>query len=164
MLAVILCPGPSLAKLEAIPECDLSIAINRAAIRFPVDFWAAMDYPILKKHRDEIRGEPRLFTFSQTWKDVGHRLKSFPRVYLREELEIWWGGKLPFKTFPASLVFAAWWGAREIEVYGCDWAGNLDFDGTVAGEDRSDDRWALERKMCGEVIETLKGRGVHVQL
>ncbi len=163
MLAIVLCPGPSLSKLEAIPPCARSIAINRAATKFEADIWAAMDYPILRDYHKKVLGNPGLFTFSTTWQDIGHRLKRFPKVYLREELEGWWGGKLPFKTFPASLVFAGWMGATEIDVYGCDWEGNKDFDGVVAGESRTDDRWLAEKKMCGEVIADLSKRGVTVR-
>jgi hypothetical protein len=46
------------------------------------------------------------------------------------------------KTLTCAMVSAAACGATRIELYGCDWAGTLDYDGAAAGEDRTDARWA----------------------
>lgn len=165
MTAVVLCPGPSLSQLAEVPKCDLSIGVNRAAIAFRCDVWAAADYPTIKNVQEKVIGNPKLLTKRQTWEDIKHRV-TLPLAGIAEDCgaflspdEVVWLAK----TFSCAVVFAAALGANRIDYYGCDWKGEEDFDGKKAGEDRSDTRWRDERAMFGALTEILLRRGVEVR-
>lgn len=113
---------------------------------------------------DEVLGSPTLVTLGQTietlnshgfkWRggihkwDVGKSVIPDPPVQ--------WG----LFTFTAAIVYAAWRGATEIDVFGADWAGKLDLDGVEAGRTRSDERWKLERAIFGVLQIELGKKGV----
>jgi hypothetical protein len=155
--AVILNPGPSLAKLESVPPCDLSIAVNRAAIAFPVQVWAAMDYPTIKRHNASVIGSPSLFTRKQTWDDTKNK---WPRNLFKLAEDI----AFPVQTWAlvtmtCSIMLAAHLGATTIQLFGCDQTGTADFDGAEAGEDRTETRWQRERSVLEEMTVWLGSRG-----
>ena len=167
MKAVILNPGPSLANLDAVPECDLSIAVNRAALKFPCTIWAAADYPMIRDNWKQVLGQPRILTIDQTWHDIGHRValdlettrEEIFKTYLNTKDVNW-----PMCTSFMAVVCAARAGATEIEIYGADWEGTEDFDGTqAAGEDRTEQRWEGERATFIPLCEVLKKKGVEVR-
>ena len=62
----------------------------------------------------------------------------------------------------AAIVYAAFKGATEIDVYGADWEGTADFDGVQGGKNRSEDRWREERGIFGALQVVLKQRGCEV--
>jgi hypothetical protein len=166
MKAAILCPGPSLQR-AIIDGHDLTIGVNRAAAFTSCDVWAAGDIPMLTDHRPKVIGSPELLTAANT------------AAYLRDHATAWPGKVTEFEdlfgfldphalpwtlfTFTASIVFAAWRGATEIDVHGCDWRGLEDFDGWAQAGNRSDERWKLESQIYARLADTLAGRGVTVR-
>lgn len=159
MKAVILCPGPSLARLIELPPCDISIAINRAALKFACQWWASLDYPMLRDNQAKILGNPQLLTRRQTYLDLHKRLGRFAEIRIVEDMADAAGY---VKTLPCAMVFAHTLGAKRIDLYGVDWQGDCDFDGVKAGENRSEERWRLERLEVTGLMEWLAGKGVEV--
>lgn len=166
MNALLLCPGPSLARFEMRPA-DLVVCVNRAALKFRCDAWAALDWTIVKAHGHDVQGSPILVTSGDT-----------PRLLERECIK--WRGA---QVFPADLfdyiphpvnyvlfsattglVYAAWRGATEIDVYGCDWAGTEDYDGVIGGANRTQFRWTSEKLIWAATLEALRAKGVEVRL
>src|SRR5688572_29544265 len=143
MRAAVLAPGPSLARLESMPPCDVSVSINRAILRFPGStVWAVTDYPVIRNHCELFGTAPRILTRRQTYADVRHRLARFPAVVLVEDVRPAPDGTAwQLKTLTCAMVFAGSLGATAVDVYGCDWSGTEDYDGAAAGEDRSPERW-----------------------
>ncbi len=169
MNAVVLSPGPSLALLKEVPPCDLSCAVNRAALRFKVDCWASLDYPMIRDHLATIAGAPTLLTQQQTRDDLNlspGRLDRFEVVTCQEiaktiPMEIvdrgWW-----YVSMGAAITYCAWRGAKSITVYGADWAGKEDFDGIEAGCNREPARWEKERKLFADLKAYFAERGVTI--
>jgi hypothetical protein len=153
MTAAILCPGPSLANLEVIPACDVSIAVNRAALRFACDWWAALDAPFVRANRP--LGSPLLFTRRENRIDAA--------VYF-EDVYPFPNQAQSYFTFPGALSLAAHLGATRIDVYGCDWAvGQPDFDGRQPDEaNRSAARFAREREHFDQLTHWLNAKGIEV--
>lgn len=163
MKAVLLCPGPSLSRLDAVPPCDIAAAVNRAACRFACDWWVATDYPLIRDWRGAVLGTPRLFTRGGTWRDIAHRgwfdaTKATTTDDLACPVPHW-----SDKTATATLVLLASLGATQIDVYGSDMTDAPDFDGfTQKGTDRTAARWSTERATWDEIAAWLAGRGVSV--
>lgn len=163
----ILCPGESLAEHK--PEAaHLTIAVNRAALAFECDVWAAMDYPMIRDNWRDVRGYPTLLSRRQTIEDIGRqpeRLHRFNGVIAVEDVV----PKLqpPTETFLTAsfaLMYAVERGAMKIKVYGADWYGTKDYDGIEAGENRTEDRWAKERHEWEDVLlPWLTEQGVKVE-
>ncbi len=157
MTAAILCPGPSLKALEVVPRVDLTIAVNRAALTFACDWWAARDYPMIRDNAAKV------LAIRTTANDLRGRLNRFRVLATAEELNGWCPANL-LGTLTAllALLFAAKEGATRIDVYGADWKGTQDYDGTEAGENRTDERWAKEAGLWQAACDWLSGRGVEV--
>jgi hypothetical protein len=166
MRAVLLCPGPSLARLTCVPDSELSIGVNRAATAFAVGVWACCDLPAIEQWHEQVIGSPTLVCGQEAWDNLRDR-------------KITWRGETCFSASMASycppgmnwtmfsstvaLIHAAFRGATQIDVYGCDWAGTADFDGVQAGKNRSPDRWKLEREIWQNVlVPWLAARGVTI--
>jgi hypothetical protein len=167
MNATILCSGPSLASFVYGDQDGLVIAVNRAAINYGCSVWAAGDYPLVEKIRDEVIGAPTLLTAANS------------AAYLRDHGPAWRGpvkefedllefcpGEIQWQMFTATaaLVYAAASGATLIHVYGADWRGTEDFDGTESfdGGNRSPERWTFERSIWNNLTAWLARRGVTV--
>ncbi len=162
MVVAILNPGPSLANLLTLPKCDLSIAVNRAALRFECNIWAATDYPMIRDYQVFAMGNPKLLTRRQTWTDIKHRVR-LPLAGIVDDLALNVPANWLAKTMTCAMAYAYAWGAHRIELYGCDWAGTKDFDGKEAGENRTDARWEAEKSEAGMLIEWLASRKVEVK-
>jgi hypothetical protein len=160
MKALLLCPGPSLAGFDDSTP-GYRVGVNRAAVGYRCDTWAALDYPTIRDQQATVIGSPLLFTRRQTWLDVRGQLR-LREIRLVEDLAC------PVKgwdllTATTSLVLLADMGAKTIDVYGADWAPDaLDFDGKGGGENRSAERFARERETWTALCEWLAGRGVTV--
>ncbi len=155
--AVILCPGPSLARLRRWrrhersksdpglePSPNLLIAVNRAALAFHCDVWAAGDWPLIQNCRDEVNPRTTLLTTRNAKQNLWSRAKEWSgSTHLLEDLFDYCPRRLRYAMYTATfaLVYAAWRGARRIEVYGADWDGSEDYDGMQAGQNRSKRRW-----------------------
>lgn len=157
MHAVVLCPGESLRLMDRLPQCDMSIGVNRAALAFRVDWFAASDYPMIRNHIESLPGTPSLLTLRQTEIDLRNRLSRFPRVCIAESLPC--PLKHP-KTMMLAVLLAFSLGATTIDVYGADWTGTRDYDGVEAGENRTPDRWDAERHDWDILTAWLNERGV----
>lgn len=158
MRVVVLSPGPSLAKLKAVPPADVVIGINRAAFVFECDWWAVLDSPFIREARPKIVGKPHLFTRAEyrpkypDWhsRSVEGLAGYCPNIH---ELAVF--------TAPAALIFAGWLGADYIDIYGCDMAGSGSFDGS-SSDARTEDRWQRERRLFDIAGQQLAAHGVKV--
>lgn len=171
MHAIILCPGPSLAMLESAPQADLIIGVNRAALRFGVGVWAALDWrsdrlPVgVSRWMKDVIGTPILLTHRDSYGQMQSEGVKWPaQVVLTEQLVTAVSSVHNWSLFSATcaLVYAVWRGARRISVYGCDLVGTLDYDGAAAGGNRSEDRWCEERTVWKNVIDHLKDVAVDI--
>lgn len=156
----ILCPGPSLASIDSLPTCDLSIAVNRAALRFACDWWAALDSQTFTRDESSIKGDPKLFTraeYRHKTKRGGMDLEELDGLLPRNRINY------PLFTLPSSMVLAAWLGAKAIDIYGCDWTNAPDFDGIKPSDSRRNEhRWSAESVLFGRVQDWLLGLGITV--
>ena len=157
----ILCPGPSLSHFDGSDGYDLVVGINRAAIAFRCDVWCAADYQLIERERRNIIGTPVLFT---NFASATRLRKRSPWPATVDEFEWYLGGDglaLPGTSF--SAIAAVWYamakGARIVNVFGASLAGKLDFDGTAAGETRTDARWERERELWETASRVLRLRG-----
>src|SRR5205823_5305946 len=113
MKAVILLAGPSLAKLQRIPPCDVSIAVKRAILKFPQADWAViLDKPAMKTIR--VPDWCRLLSKRHCW----------PKYADREGTAVEDLGcpLLADNCFSSSaaLALAGYLGATEVEAFGAD--------------------------------------------
>lgn len=126
MTITLLCPGPS---LEKFPGSDtVKIGVNRAAVMRPCDWWCASDYPLIRDY-DPI-GKPRLFTNE----NKVNRPERFSEILFKEQIWKLWpslpeNGPWSLFTAPSALILAAYLGATDIQVWGCDFKGTSDADG-----------------------------------
>ena len=160
MKTIILCPGPSLAELSAVPKADLVIGVNRVATHFIVDVWACIDHTLYSKIDHEVLGNPELITLREDRKRHSKR----PGTDI-EELEEWLphhphlgGIRWAMFSMTAAMVYAAWKGATSIDIYGCDWFVDApDFDGkTLETNRRTAERFELERSIYTATVDKLK--------
>lgn len=156
MRVALLCPGPSLAKLTSLPECDLSICVKRAALRFACDWVVILDSPALREFGAQIIGDPQLLTRSE------YRPKYTRRGGL--DLEAL---RCPHRfdqfTACAGLALAGHLGASHIDVYGADWTNEPDFDGHRPAEMfRDQARWDRERQDWEAIVSWLSPTPVHL--
>lgn len=75
MTVALLCPGPSLARTFDDDFAGIRVGVNRAAVGFRCDLWAALDYPMLRDEQDNVLGTPELLTRRQTWEDFGRQAR-----------------------------------------------------------------------------------------
>lgn len=160
MQICILCPGPSLADLTTPPTADLTIGVNRAVLKFACDWWAALDYQTFT--RDTPLGNPRLFTraeYRHKTARTGIDAEDLFGLLPREKVN--W----PLYTSTASLLLAAYLGAKQIDVYGADWTLNSgDFDGVTPGDSRRNEhRWAVEMVIWSRLTNWLDEHGTTVK-
>jgi len=148
-----------------LPAADVTIAVNRAALRFSCDWWAALDYPTFARCSAEVQGSPALFTAGA----VLARLKrcgspwaerfGYTADRLTCSVRDWTA-----YTATAALVLAEDLGAVNVDVYGADWTDAPDYDGHRTDDyNRGENRWARERGIWDGVCEWMRGRGVSVE-
>jgi hypothetical protein len=162
--AIVLNPGPSLARYQPRPA-DLVVGVNRAALLFDVDAWACCDLPAIETWHEEVIGSPTLIASQETLDNLRDRqIRWRGREIDRKKMLDFCPHVIDWVMFSSTtaLVFAAWTGAERIDVYGADWHGTLDWDGTAAGKNRSADRWSLERGIFGVITGWLRERRVEV--
>jgi hypothetical protein len=173
--AAILCPGPSLSRTYSGQPADLLIGVNRAALAYGCDVWAALDYTSdgkgvqpggIIRWRKDVIGNPVLLTTRTSLAALARRGEPWGGQAVTVEefagfvpLQIGW----TLYSMTAAVVYAAWRGAKRIDLYGCDWAGTADHDGVMAGGNRSAERWSSERTICeSKLFPALKERGIEV--
>lgn len=159
----LLCPGPSLNDYDPefadAPLPDKIIGVNRVPACFVCDVWAAKDWPLVRVMADSIIGVPLLLTGADTREAVRrHGAWSMVEVPIAPDAPHQWD----LFTSPMAAVWAAMSGATRLDIYGCDLAGAADWDGTQAGERRTEERWTREREIWRRVTAWIEGRGVRV--
>ncbi len=161
--AIVLSPGPSLVSYAPIPA-DLTIGVNRAATLHSVDAWSCGDTPMVLRTQEQVIGSPILICPQVTmdafvdhkfqWR--GETFTSTKMVEFMHPGEVNW----PWCSFLIGCLYAAYRGATEIEVFGADWHGKLDWDNTAAGMNRGEDRWREEQGLFNALSIVLGRRGV----
>ena len=149
-----------------IHDGDLVVGVNRAATSVTCNVWVAADSPLIEREAENVKGSPLLVT-SPNSIDVlrDHKFTWRGKVFDETKMFGFAPHPLNYVTFSSTiaLVYCGFVGATEVDVYGADWSGTADFDGKVAGLNRSADRWKLEREIWGNVIVPyLSERGITV--
>ncbi len=175
MRAAVLCPGPSLARLAALPIADLTVAVNRAALWWPCDAWSCVDWTSetpagpggIRAWADAVIGVPLLVSIADSLVALErHRIPWRGLSIAAETIDTIKGidpvGRWRWFSATVAIVYTAHAGARAIDVYGADMAGTADADGARAGSDRTDDRWNKERRRWDEATAALAQIGVSV--
>ena len=165
----ILCSGPSLEHLDPDEFRPVGpvVAVNYAVLApVKVDFLCALDPPTAFK-LEFFRNLPEVVVMCperhvEDWREIGLRTWQFPDAedHFREMLipkrcpDVDMASYTMTSMFPA-LGMAIHCGARILNIYGADMAGN---DGFTAGievekksEKASDRRWALQREQLNEI-------------
>lgn len=174
MNAVLLCPGPSLVNYPGGGE--LVLGVNRAATIHRCDVWVCCDWIYegtasttnggVKYLRDQVIGSPTLVIGSDGHSSLKRHNIYWPNVV---EVESWWGDYDPhgmgwtLYSATTALMYAHHRGAKTIDVYGVDWSGTKDWDGTPAGGTRTDARWESERGIWKRLTGYLEQRGTKVK-
>jgi hypothetical protein len=181
MRAIILAPGPSLSLYEG-QTADLVIAVNRAALFWPCDCWAAWDqemiatrsnYPEPAENAElrqaigaDVKCRGILLTSQKTLSAIQIRRITKPHWckevvttdkmygFCRVSPECKWDKKSAL----IALVYAAWKGATEIDTWGVDWSGTADADGVEAGQNRTTERWNHESAVWQALAAWMKPR------
>ena len=178
--AAVLCPGPSLAQVTpaTLAPYPCLLGVNRGVEVHPCHWWSALDghtytftrpvnrpvlvcsrgtYLGLRRPRPELADWPWL---DCRWIDAAGGLHAVP-----------WRKT----SMTTAIVLAAELGAARVDVYGCDWDGEADWDGRMderynRGEDRTDaggrvieGRWTMERRLFADVRAALAARGVQLE-
>ncbi len=164
MNVAILCPGPSLAKTwdgSKASSFGAILAVNRAALVGPHDWWVAGDWMYLK----ETNATPKVGYC--TIKDVVRIIQAgtlLPKERTPPQFECLAWEDLPFQrsfSMVAALGLACHLGAEEVFVYGDDKKGAQDFDGWL-GENRGHGRWEEEIDAMNAGVEFLATKGILV--
>ena len=157
MRATILCPGPSLSAYKPEDRGPMVLAVNRAALAHACDWWVALDYPMIRDNVAKV--DAAIVTRRQTHIDLKGRIDA-RRVVHTEDIGATIDPALGWTTYShtSAIAFAYWYGMSGADVYGADMAGVTDFDGVAAGENRSDDRWSIERGILAVLLPWLNQR------
>jgi hypothetical protein len=147
MIVDVLCPGPSLAKLFALPirshqEERVVMAINHAMSHecaISADWWVALDLWNVPLPRYAPRRG--LVTSSAAIEEGQAERVPYPLYDFRRHPR----SRPTATTLPAALWWAVALGATEACLHGCDLVGTSDFLGPNLGSIRTPDRWARER-------------------
>ena len=151
---------------------DLRLSVNRAGLAVASDWWAALDYPTVRDHAAKLLGYPNLITTRQTMYDIALRPWRIARFHevrpIQDMVEIageWKRDPIDWcnRSMNAAIGFAAMEGAKSIDLYGADFAGQQDFDGNADKEaitNRRPDRWETERAIIATATELFASRGI----
>jgi hypothetical protein len=163
----LLSAGPSLLRtFNDSLSFDHRIGVNRAAERFPCDWWSVGDWQAIVGEGMEALhpiGEPRIFTMDDSANTVS---KLRPELTLHGWKHLCSDFNAPdgWSTWSstAAVMLARYLNATTLDVYGVDMAGHADVSGRVGG--RSDDRWNRERPAWEAVVGWIRAQGVRVTI
>ncbi len=142
----ILCPGPSLAQVSLLSHPDIVLAINYAMnAPFVIDWWVALDLWAFELPKRRPRAG--MVTSSGAIAEGQAKRVPWPLIDFRQNPR----AQGTATTLPAALWWADFLGAKHVRLYGCDMKGTSDFEGRGGGQ-RGEDRWALEKRECREVL------------
>jgi hypothetical protein len=171
----ILCSGESLKRFLDHPrDHDVYIGVNRMAEDYPCDWWVFADGAAFEWYTPEVRaGRPPMVCTSQAIRDrLGRSEKvSADKInahawLMMEELHTSCPNDPGWKNFSmtVALVLAESLGATSITIYGCDWKGHLDYDGTKPPRGgRNQYRWNNEKHKTSHICLWLARQGVAVR-
>lgn len=164
---------------SATPDSrPIAIGVNRAACGFECDYWSAADHETIG--RVDPLGKPILFAPQQALRLAAER---FPRLGgARGRLHPTWtvthecvaaGTTCPLSiggagwkqnSMLAAIILAESLGVQRIDLYGCDFAGNQDWDGRALSTDcRTEARWKHDMGLYDHIVSWLNSRGVHIE-
>jgi hypothetical protein len=142
-----------------------TICINRAAVLFPCDVLAALDFPLMKEIQPIIKGNPIWLTTQTTirdWLDVGCAMWRGPVMTTDAFRGMFKAIDVNFQSWVAAVAYAAFrCNASRIEVFGADWSGEIDAAGR-AGTSREPARWEQEARKFGEVAAELAEKQIEL--
>lgn len=175
MIAAILSAGPSLTETwEGRGTYDVVIGVNRAASLFPCDWWVGLDYQAFTKYPPI--GYPRVLTYERSvhrlskgdhaarWANHEVVVHNALRQALRRSVgsEPQGAGMFHFSS-AAAFCWAVAEGAKQVDTYGHDMAGEYDCEGERAGG-RRDSRWRRERGVWNKLLDWADTVGVKVTI
>lgn len=163
--AAIICPGPSLLHCGIIGDYDLTIAVNNAIKLAEADWLCAADVVFYRGLLGEFRPRTGVLTMDdvvqkkktlENWGGLQwHGWSDIPLIaeHRHRDRPINW-------SLQAALCFAAYKGATQVDIYGCDLVGVEDATG-YGGEDRTEDRWRREARDLQFTRDLLKSFGIN---
>jgi len=163
MKTALLCPGPSLASYQP-GDHALIAGVNRAVSVAPCDFWVLLDDTPF--YSATPLGEPALVTSSMIHRRLLRKKLIDPARPFIDRSRLPDAGELRWGRFSATnaLVLLASLGATEIECFGVDLAGTLDWDQHSHPQDRrNEQRWREEAGLWHDLTTYLAARGCQVQ-
>jgi hypothetical protein len=121
------------------------IGVNRAPIITAgavCDWWAVMDYPLVRDYRRQVPGSPKVLTTQRILERFALPGRSIESL-----------GKLPDSYTAVAAAFLAMdLGCQCIDLYGADWTTAPDADGVeLPGTMRTPKRWGREMKAWSQV-------------
>lgn len=152
MNATILCPGPSLADYTPSESSGIVVGVNRAAELHQCDVWSAIDHTLVR--RVHPIGMPTLLTTMATRESLERRGKAWPYLAVTHCGVANGGRPGEWSRYSATsaLHYLVWMGATRVETWGVNWQGTADWDGEMAGENRTLDRWRDERSIWDRLV------------
>lgn len=163
MRAALICPGPSVFQTFDPDHPGVKLAVNRAALWFAADHWAANDLPLIEQIGRSVLGQPQLWCNHDTADSLRRKENRWGKLAsafssLHCPVPAW-----HLYTAPAALVVAAHLGATRIDVFGADWTDAPDADGEMPPSCRRDpSRWEQERAIWFEIVSRLQASDVRV--
>ncbi len=157
IVAAILCPGPSLERYrQAGMPYDVVIAVNKACLFAPHHWFVAHDretfdmFPAAPMRgictHGAIIDEYRAGGLTRLPRDLeGIPLMDLPQV----------GWNYRNASMFGAMALAAHLGAEQADLFGVDWSGASNWDGTVQAEGRPAERWQLEAAAYERLKEAL---------
>lgn len=159
MKAALLCPGPSVANYQPADHAMVA-GVNRAVGIAPCDFWVFLDDRPF--YSAQPLGEPCLVTSGMIHRRLYRKqLITSARPFL-DRARLPFEGDLPWGRFSSTnaLVLLAALGATEIECFGVDMVGTLDWDQHSHPQDKRDEkRWNEEAGLWQRLTQHLANEG-----
>lgn len=166
--AAVLCPGESLTLFEGRrSDYGTVVAVNRAAERFPADWWAFMDWQRFLV--DTPTGKPKVVTTRIAARTIEREGRGEDMRRHGVELYEDHRDRYPLESGPTyTVIMAVYWawrqGANRIDLFGVDMRGDTDWDGKKLEDYRRDDRrWGHEGTLLASLIGELGRRGCVVR-
>jgi hypothetical protein len=171
--AAVLCSGPSLTRFLAEPVVhDVYIGVNRTVTIYPCHWWCFTDVQAFGMYTAQRRGKrlPTICAPDATERKAwATHPQSKVHAYEWQRLELLpttCPRGIPWQRYTclSAVVLADHLGAHAITLYGCDWQGSKDWDGTEnpGRIGRSQHRWNSERAACALVAEWLAAHNVRL--
>jgi hypothetical protein len=160
MTAALLSCGPSLALYPGRDAFDVVIAVNRAVLVGGYTWWSVGDILTVGRLYPSLPYAPLIWTHTETMRQVIGRFGWVDgKTYHRDEINARWS----MFSATAGLMLAKKLGAERVECYGCDMAGEQNWDGTAEPTaNRTEQRWERERVIWEKTRNLVEEFGVEV--